>query len=131
MNTILLLSNNIEHRLQMQEICNKLDVELIEISNVIYFILEVEKKDYQTIFIDGSPDEEYLKLVQILKKIRPRIPIVFISDNDHKENLQKIYNEGIFYLYTAPLNKDILIEVINSSIVFKIKEDNLINKFTL
>ena len=115
----------------MQEICNELDFDLMVISNVIDFILEVEKKDYQTLFIDGSPDEEYLKLVQILKKIRPRIPIVFISDNDHKENLQKIYNEGVFYLYTAPLNKDILTEVINSSIVFKIKEDNLINKFTI
>lgn len=131
MNTILLLSNNIEHRLQMQEICTELDFDLKVITNVIDFILEVEKKDYQTLFIDGSPDEEYLKLVQILKKIRPRIPIVFISDNDHKENLQKIYNEGVFYLYTAPLNKDILIEVVKSSIVFKIKEDNLINKFTL
>ncbi|MFO7524491.1 MAG: hypothetical protein R6W68_03475 [Ignavibacteriaceae bacterium] len=131
MNTILLLSNNIEHRLQMQEICNELDINLMVISNVIDFILEVEKNDYQTIFIDGSPDEEYLKLVQILKKIRPRIPIVFITDNVHKENLQKIYNEGVFYLYTSPINKDILIEVINSSIVFKIKEDNLINKFTI
>jgi len=130
MNTILLLSNNIEHRLQMQEICNELDFDLMVISNVIDFILEVEKKDYQTLFIDGSPDEEYLKLVQILKIIRPRIPIVCIADNDHKEYLQKIYNEGVFYLYTAPLNKDILIEVLKSSIVFKIKEDNLINKFT-
>lgn len=131
MNTILLLSNNIEHRLQMQEICTELDFDLKVITNVIDFILEVEKKDYQTLFIDGSPDEEYVKLIQILKKIRPRIPIIFISDNDHKEYLQKIYNEGIFYLYTAPLNKDILIEVVKSSIVFKIKEDNLINKFTL
>ena len=130
MNTILLLLNNIEHRLQMQEICNELDFDLMVISNVIDFILEVEKKDYQTLFIDGSPDEEYLKLVQILKIIRPRIPIVCIADNDHKEYLQKIYNEGVFYLYTAPLNKDILIEVLKSSIVFKIKEDNLINKFT-
>lgn len=131
MNSILLLSNNIEHRQQIQEICNQLQLDLSEMSNVIDFIFEVEKKDYQTLFIDGSPDEEYLKLVQILKKIRPRIPIVFITDNDHKENLQKIYNEGVFYIYTAPLNKDILIEVIKSSIVFKIKEDNLINKFTV
>lgn len=115
----------------MQEICTELDFDLMVISNVIEFILEIEKKDYQTLFIDGSPDEEYLKLIQLIKKIRPRIPIVFITDNDHKDNLQKIYNEGVFYLYTAPLNKDILIEVIKSSIVFKIKEDNLINKFTI
>lgn len=131
MNTILLLSNNIENRLQMQEICTELDFDLMVISNVIDFILEVEKKDYQTLFIDGSPDEEYLKLIQILKKIRPRIPIIFIADDDNQDKLQKIYNEGVFYLYTAPLNKDILIKVVKSSIVFKIKEDNLINKFTL
>jgi len=115
----------------MAEICAELEFDLTEISNVIDFILEVEKKDYQTVFIDESSDEEYLKLIQLIKKIRPRIPIVCITDNFHKEYLQKIYNEGVFYLYTAPLYKDILIEVVKSSIVFKIKEDNLINKFTL
>lgn len=130
MNTILLLSSIIEHRLQMQETCSELGIDLKVISNVIDFILEAEKKDYHAIFVDGSPDEEYLKLVQLIKKIRPRIPIVCIADNDKKENLQKIYNEGVFYLYTAPLNKDILIEVVKSSVVFKIKEDNLTNKFT-
>lgn len=115
----------------MQEICNELDFDLMVISKVIDFILEVEKKDYQTLFIDGSPNEEFLKLVQILKKIRPRVPIVFIADNDNKEKLQKIYNEGVFYLHTTPISKNILKEVIKSSIIFKIKKDNLFNKLII
>jgi DNA-binding NtrC family response regulator len=128
MNTILLLSNSSEHKLQMQEICDELDLRLTVTSNVIDFILEMEKKDFQTFFIDGKPDEEYLKVLQLTKKIRPRIPIVFITDNASKEKLEQIYNEGIFYLYTTPLNKRILTEVIKSSIVFKIKKDNIFNK---
>lgn len=128
MNTILLLSNSSEHKLQMQEICDELDLRLTVTSNVIDFILEMEKKDFQTFFIDGKPDEEYLKVLQLTKKIRPRIPIVFITDNASKKKLEQIYNEGIFYLYTTPLNKRILTEVIKSSIVFKIKKDNIFNK---
>ena len=130
MNSILLISNNSNHQKQIQEICDKISFDLTTKHTITDYILELEDKVYQTVLIDYNNEYDFVKTVQITKKIRPRLPIIFISGSDDKELLQKIYNEGVFYVYVSPLNEDILTEVLKSSIIYKMKEDHLINKFT-
>ncbi|HEY4756573.1 MAG TPA: response regulator [Ignavibacteriaceae bacterium] len=130
MNSILLISNNSNHQKQIQEICDKISFDLTTKHTITDYILELEDKVYQTVIIDYNNEDDFVKTVQITKKIRPRLPIIFISGSDDKELLQKIYNEGVFYVYVSPLNEDILTEVLKSSIIYKMKEDHLINKFT-
>jgi len=129
MNSFLLISNNADHQKQIQEICVKMSFDLTTKQTITDYILELEDKVYQSVIIDYNLEDD-LKIVQITKKIRPRLPIIFISESDDKKYLQKIYNEGVFYIYVSPINEDILSEVLKSSIVYKMKEDNLINKFT-
>ena len=130
MNSILLISNNSNHQKQIQEICDKISFDLTTKHTITDYILELEDKVYQTVIIDYNNEDDFVKTVQITKKIRPRLPIIFISGSDDKELLQKIYNEGVFYVYVSPLNEDILTEVLKSSIIYKIKKNHLINKFT-
>ena len=130
MNSILLISNNSNHQKQIQEVCDKILFDLTTKHTITDYILELEDKVYQTVIIDYNNEDDFVKTVQITKKIRPRLPIIFISGSDDKELLQKIYNEGVFYVYVSPLNEDILTEVLKSSIIYKMKEDHLINKFT-
>jgi len=130
MNSILLISNNSNHQKQIQEVCDKISFDLTTKHTITDYILELEDKVYQTVIIDYNNEDDFVKTVQITKKIRPRLPIIFISGSDDKELLQKIYNEGVFYVYVSPLNEDILTEVLKSSIIYKMKEDHLINKFT-
>lgn len=130
MNSILLISNNTHNQKLIQEICDKMSFGLTIKRTITDFILELEDQVYQSVIIDCNLEDDLIKIVRIIKKIRPRLPIIFISKNDNKEELQKVYNEGVFYVYVLPLDRDILIEVLKSSIVYKMKEDNLINKFT-
>ena len=130
MNSILLISNNSNLQKQIQEVCDKISFDLTTKHTITDYILELEDKVYQTVIIDYNNEDDFVKTVQITKKIRPRLPIIFISGSDDKELLQKIYNEGVFYVYVSPLNENILTEVLKSSIIYKMKEDHLINKFT-
>lgn len=130
MNSILLISNNTHNQKLIQEIYDKMSFGLTIKRTITDFILELEDQVYQSVIIDCNLEDDLIKIVRITKKIRPRLPIIFISKNDNKKELQKVYNEGVFYVYVLPLDRDILIEVLKSSIVYKMKEDNLINKFT-
>ena len=98
MNSILLISNNSNHQKQIQEICDKISFDLTTKHTITDYILELEDKVYQTVIIDYNNEDDFVKTVQITKKIRPRLPIIFISGSDDKELLQKIYNEGVFYV---------------------------------
>jgi DNA-binding NtrC family response regulator len=129
MNSILLISNSINRQKQIQEICDRLVFNLTAKQSITDYILELEDKEYQSVIIDNNDGDDVVKTVQITKKIRPRLPIIFISESDDKELLQKIYNEGVFYVYVAPLNEDILSEVLKSSILYKKKDDNLTRDF--
>lgn len=130
MNSILLISNNANRQKQIQEICDRLSFNLTTKQSITDYILELEDKAYQSVIIDYNNGDDVVKTVKITKKIRPRLPIIFISESDDKALLQKIYNEGLFYVYVAPINEDILSEVLKSSILHKKKDDNLINRFT-
>lgn len=127
MNSILLLSNTQQVRKQIEEICSEFKLLIKVCKNVTEFILELEENNYQTIIIDFGIDDSSRDLVRISKKFRPRVPIIFITDEDNKQLLQKIVEEGVFYIFINSLSKNILIEVINSSIVYEIKSNNTIN----
>ena len=56
------------------------------------------------------------KLIEIIKKSRPRIPLVIISSGNSKEELAKVLEQGVFYFVIKPISGEELRAVIESAL---------------
>ena len=56
------------------------------------------------------------KLVQIIKKSRPRIPLIIISSGKSKEELARVLEQGVFYFFIKPINGEELKEAVDSGL---------------
>jgi len=54
--------------------------------------------------------------VKIIKRIKPKIPLIVISDDIESVEGGKIYEEGVFHLAQKPIDKNIIKEIISASI---------------
>jgi DNA-binding NtrC family response regulator len=92
-------------------------------------LLEIQECDYSVILCDCSNSfKKCLQLVKIIKKMRPKVPLIVIGNEIDKQTGGKLYQEGIFHLCEKPINKDYIKEVLSAtSNPFKSHEN--INKF--
>jgi len=56
------------------------------------------------------------KLIQIIKKSRPRIPLIIISSGNSKEELARVLEQGVFYFIIKPINGQELKEAVDSGL---------------
>ena len=56
------------------------------------------------------------KLIQIIKKSRPRIPLIIISSGNSKEELARVLEQGVFYFIIKPINGEELKEAVDSGL---------------
>ena len=59
------------------------------------------------------------KLIQIIKKSRPRIPLIIISSGNSKEDLARVLEQGVFYFIIKPINGQELKEAVDSGLKLK------------
>ncbi len=60
--------------------------------------------------MDGS------KLVEIIKKSRPRIPLITISSGNSKDALARVLEQGVFYFFITPINGEELRQAVESAL---------------
>ncbi len=78
-------------------------------------LLEVLEKDYDVIIFDlGISKLDGLKMVKILRKIRPKVALVVISSDPSKELGGKILQEGVAYYGVKPINPEVIGEAIQN-----------------
>ncbi len=56
------------------------------------------------------------KLIKIIKKSRPRIPLIIISSGNSKEELARVLEQGVFYFIIKPINGEELKEAVDSGL---------------
>ena len=56
------------------------------------------------------------KLIKIIKKSRPRIPLIIISSGNPKEELARVLEQGVFYFLIKPINGKELKEAVDSGL---------------
>ena len=56
------------------------------------------------------------KLITIIKKSRPRIPLIIISSGNSKEELARVLEQGVFYFIIKPINGEELKEAVDSGL---------------
>jgi len=103
------------------EVCESLAAELKIENNIKYklanFLLSLQENDYQVALLDCKHlDMESLKWVQVVHRIRPKIPLIIISDEVDQNTGGKVYEEGTFYLYIRPVVKSTLKKVLMAAL---------------
>jgi len=80
-------------------------------------LLKILDKDIDLAIIDENvAGMSGSKLIKIIKKSRPRIPLIIISSGNSTEELARVLEEGIFYFMIKPINGRELKEAVDSGL---------------
>jgi DNA-binding response OmpR family regulator len=83
-------------------------------------LLKILDKDIDLAIIDeGLVGMAGSKLIQIIKKSRPRIPLIIISSGNSKEELARVLEQGVFYFIIKPINGEELKAAVASGLKLK------------
>ena len=83
-------------------------------------LLKILDKDIDLAIIDEElSGMAGSKLIQIIKKSRPRIPLIIISSGNSKEELARVLEQGVFYFIIKPINGEELKEAVASGLKLK------------
>ena len=112
-------------------ICSKcireLDMDLVFKKDFPSILLELQENDYKVILCDCSDNfQKCSNWIKVIKKIRPKVPLIVFTQEIDKSTGGKLYQEGIFDLCEKPLCKDYLKEVL-SAILTPSKSGDKIN----
>ena len=93
---------------------------LVWVDNSGDLLINTLDKEIDLAVIDENLDGMAIsKLIEIVKKSRPRIPLIIISSDNSREELTRVLEHGIFYFIIKPINSTELKEAVES--VLKIK----------
>jgi len=111
------------------ECTRELELDLVCKGDFPSILLELQENDYNVILCDCSDNlQKCSNWIKVIKKIRPKVPLIVITQEINKSTGGKLYQEGIFDLCEKPLSKNYLKEVL-SAILSTSKSNNKINNF--
>jgi DNA-binding NtrC family response regulator len=97
--------------------CSELGMALVKQTEFTNFIFELQQDLLDLIIFDSTNQHnDCLKLVKIIRKIKPKTPLIVILDDIENIEGGKIYEEGIFHLAQKPIDRNIIKEIIGASI---------------
>ena len=80
-------------------------------------LLKILDKDIDLVIIDENlAGLAGSKLIKIIKKSRPRIPLIIISTGNSKEELARVLEQGVHYFILKPINGQELKEAVASGL---------------
>jgi two-component system, NtrC family, nitrogen regulation response regulator GlnG len=108
---------------QISGLLMKFDCSIIIEKSTIKSIIKVLEMNIDYIILDaGIPDHSTFDLVNIIRKTRPKLPIVVISSDSSFETLKELAQTGIYYCAFKPLQHKEIEQVIDS--LFRESLDN-------
>ena len=80
-------------------------------------LLKILDKDIDLAIIDENlAGMAGSKLIKIIKKSRPRIPLIIISSGNLKEELARVLEQGVYYFIIKLINGEELKEAVDSGL---------------
>jgi len=68
--------------------------------------LSLQEDDFNAIVFDlGIKEMEALKVIRLIRRMRPKIPLITLAKKIDKQIGGKILSEGVFPIIIAPPNK--------------------------
>ena len=121
MEKVLVVEDNDINYMVVEEILSDYELTLVRAANgqEFYEQLKISKK-YDLVLMDLMlPDTDGIELSKYLINSNIRIPIVFISA--YTERCEEIFDLGIEYFISKPINVDLFINIIKKYIDLKEK----------
>jgi len=113
----IILSQDIEIIRLCDEVGDEIGMRMERIPELADFILALQEKDYEVALFDCiHADDITLNWVKVVRKIRPKIPLIIFSDEVNKKTGGKIYEQGTFYLCLRPVQKKVLRKVLSAAL---------------
>ena len=128
-NSAIILSTDEETISVCSKCTRELEMDLVCKRDFPCMILELQENDYKVIMCDCSENfQKCSNWIKVIKKIRPKIPLIVFTEEIDKSTGAKLYQEGIFDLCEKPLSKNYLKEVL-SAIITSSGSGEKFNKF--
>jgi DNA-binding NtrC family response regulator len=116
-NSAIILSTDEETISVCSKCTRELEMDLVCKRDFPCMILELQENDYKVIMCDCSENfQKCSNWIKVIKKIRPKIPLIVFTEEIDKSTGAKLYQEGIFDLCEKPLSKNYLKEVLSAII---------------
>lgn len=97
--------------------CSKNEISLLKESDFANFIYTLQDAVIDLIIYDFVTSfENGLKHIKIIRKLKPKTPLIVIADELDKDKGGKIYETNIFHLAIKPLSSDLINQIITAAI---------------
>lgn len=121
----IVLTNDMDIITLCKSIGEEIGIEIVYKADLANFLLGIQENNYQVALFDcPNPNSECLKWIRIIRKIRPKIPLIIFSDHVDRTTGAKIYEAGSFYLFLKPVHKQVLRHVFFAAISYMGPEFN-------
>ncbi|MFQ5639484.1 MAG: hypothetical protein ACE5IR_15980 [bacterium] len=85
--------------------------------DVADFLVELQEKDHHVVIFDvEQAGREKLKWVKLIRRLRPKLPLIIICDQIDQNTEAKMHEEKIFYLGLRPLDREVLCSIIKAAL---------------
>jgi DNA-binding NtrC family response regulator len=112
----IILSQDIEIIRLCDEVGDEIGMKMEHMPELAGFLLALQEKDYEVALFDCiHMDDINLNWVKLVRKIRPKIPLIIFSDEVNQRTGGKIYEEGTFHLCLRPVQKKVFRQVLSAA----------------
>lgn len=113
----ILLSQNAKTIALFKEIAERADICVSSRNKMVNFLLDIQENGFQVAVIEFKHGEEAcLQWVRLIRRMRPKLPLIVICENIAKTTEAQLHEENIFYLGLQPLQKETLTVVLKSAV---------------
>lgn len=96
------------------DIFRDMDLSTLLTNNEADFLLYILDNDPDVVFFDLElPDAHGLKTVKIVRRIRPKLPIIVLTQESDPELGGKVMQEGVAYLGNKLINQEAIRTTLN------------------
>jgi DNA-binding NtrC family response regulator len=100
-----------------QEVSQEIGIRLTLARNLADFLLQLQENDlHLAIFEFDSFAAEQIGWARLIRKMRPKIPLIIICDAPERETAAQLYDLGIFYVGIRPIHRVLLSEIFLAAI---------------
>ena len=116
----MLIGSQAETLIQIcEEVAGEMGASTIVKKKIEDILLALQESDFKVIIFDLDIEGmEALKTIRLIRRMRPKIPLITLAEKIDKKNGAKILSEGVFHIILAPNRKNVSAAL---SAVLKIK----------
>ena len=111
----LIVSPNDDIRKRFSELFDKIEVSYILESDRTHAIARIMEVPIKLLIADMLVDKENgFDFLSIVKRVRPRLPIIAITDDPSEEGISRLLGKGVMTCLVQPIEEKEVIEMVGT-----------------